>query len=479
MNLVNEGDEKGSNKNELITQLMGLCILVDAEHLFISICHSDLRINNPCLIELLAFYAYPQFGTGDKLKPNYLSIKKCITLLKEAHASNNLTSSQNTSDFYIAGVRGLSYPHQVQDKIKGLGKNGKSIFKEKIGFPPERIAQIVKKIFIEGSENQQLIISKEQLARAIGCTDVEWQTLMDKFAISNTNFSKIRHIEDIRHYPIYSLSNDRIIILHPTHLLEVIWELFQEKIEKHELFEGYQKERSAYLVNRLARLLKKKFPKNMIKEKVFYPDPNKNRKGTAEVDMLLKYGNVLLAFEAKANRHFRPRPLERKGRNNFYPGYLRDALEHSAQQGNRFKEYFEKTNPSEASKTLDIDVSQVKKVIVLSIALDNLGDFGFNTELLKEEKIHLPETDYLSLCIDELEVILDHCKSPEMVIDYVLKRSEIKKSEKPVVSDELDVFGYYLNHGRLPSNINAQSTVYFGYSSMFDDYYNKKYLYED
>ena len=332
---------------------------------------------------------------------------------------------------------------------------------------------IAKKFFYYRVLHQQLVVSQEWLSLATGCTETEWQNITERFALTKDKLANIKSIKDIRQYPLYLLSSQRIIVLHQTHFLEVIWEFFQVGIEKNPKYEEYQKERSTYLEDRIARVIGTRFPSESFKTKVSYPDPDKNKKQPPEVDMLLVWGDTLLVFEAKSKRHFKPHPSE-KGENYFYEGSLRDTLGHSFQQGKRFKKFIEKTDPVEVCKRLGIDVSQVKHVVLLSITLENLANFGYNTSLLPQVLALSNKGDYVPLSIDDLEIILERAPTKEKFMDYLLRRAKMRDSDKGNMGDEVDVFLFYLKEGKLPNG--GDKVTYSSLSRELDCYYENKYL---
>lgn len=477
----------------IVEKLTNLCMSVNAKSLFIEVYHEIQSVQSPVnydpsLIEILAFYAYPHFNSVDKCQVTNVNVEECIRLLKKIL---HVLREENTIDAYVNRVRGLIYAHQTEEKIKVLGNTVENYFIKRLGFAPQRLLDIIKAAYrIEYNKrlsNQNLIICREDLRTAIACTEQEWQLLIEKLAITEEKrLNNIQDINDIRHCPIYALSNEYILLMPVHHLLEVVWEVFQIGIEKDEHwsasenFQQYNRARNDYLENSLDKFLKKIFPKEIVKKNIAYSHPDINKVGKPELDALVIWGDVALIFEAKAVRHFRPAPAERQGRNYFYSGYLQDSLVGSFNQANRFKKFFEETERSEVSKILKIDCSLVKQFYLFSITLEPLANFGFNIELLKEQSDLFLEREYpITISIDDLEVILDHCKAPDIFVDYIIKRSQLERSPQVFVSDELDLFAYYLKYNLLPACIKGASNYCSGYSYVFDEFYFKKYLFSD
>lgn len=254
-----------NNRSELI--LTRLCMNYNAEDLFITI-YGHIYNESPCLVELLAIYAFPNFGLSGKRIVTDLVIKKCIKLLKNMQKCN--LSEDNSIDYYVAGVRGFAYAHQIEEKIKVLSKNMEDHFIQQIGFSPERILVLIKACYLILNDKivnkEKLIIFKAELKSRINFIEDEWTMLIDKFAFTKEKFfnQNITNI-NLRNYAIFSISEEAIMLAHLSHFLDLVSELFQSNIEKHEHFEAYNKERGLYLESRLSSALNKFFPNSMVK----------------------------------------------------------------------------------------------------------------------------------------------------------------------------------------------------------------------
>ena len=159
-------------------------------------------------------------------------------------------------------------------------------------------------------------------------------------------------------------------------------------------------------------------PNENIKKNTEYPLEAGGKKN-AEVDLVIIHGETALIFEAKSNRIFRP--LFEKGHKDYFnKGRIRDIIKAPIEQANRFRAYFEKTPRSEISKKLNVDCLSIKNYYLIGVTLDPMANFNFNVECINDEIQEFADAiDFTILSIDDLEVIIDHCQTPEDFIDYL------------------------------------------------------------
>ncbi len=104
--LLNDCNQAVEPAGNIAGKLTSLCMLIDSESLFIAVFHySEIRLNDPRLLENLAFYAYPHFNVTDKRSATDTDVKKCIQILNELRQEQNIDGDENSIDTYVDGVR--------------------------------------------------------------------------------------------------------------------------------------------------------------------------------------------------------------------------------------------------------------------------------------------------------------------------------------------------------------------------------------
>jgi hypothetical protein len=388
-----------------------------------------------------------------------------------------------SSDWII----GHGFPEQTVSLINEVMSPFEIALTAQVGIGPIKSTEIVEALFTMHSlnvqnhstqlqdednfikhliENKISIASDYQDLSNLGLTisNREWQSFKALFCMPTQNLEHLSY-KEMKGFPIFCFTNDKLLIWNFSHSLNCIWDYFEEKL-KHE--NKFNKRRCAWLENRTEASFKSLFGNANVFATVHYPNPEKTS-GTAELDLLIRWGKILICIEVKAGQidwsslttnmnSAKDKQSNRKTIRKHLIKVIREAW----RQGERAEKYFaEEDNPTFTTKggknKNSFTIEKPLKIILLAISLKPLHSLICDTTPLKEFEV-IRENDYPVLSnIFDLEIILANCLGkPDTFLAYLIEKSSLVCSPSIIhTTDELDLFdswnlGYFdhNNHKR-------------------------------
>ena len=164
-------------------------------------------------------------------------------------------------------------------------------------------------------------------------------------------------------------------------------------------------------------------------------------------------------------------------------------MKDSFDQGLKAKKYLNETDYPEVvlkNKKIKIDMQQVdtNNIFLISVTLGQYANIttrlaNINTTLKLFSSNEYP----WSVCLFDLEIIVELLKRPFYLIHYLINRLNIEKTNFHLEADEIDLLGYYfaqkLNFDKEEFKSVNQNIPHFislgGFSKLVDDFMIKKY----
>ena len=239
------------------------------------------------------------------------------------------------------------------------------------------------------------------------------------------------------------------------------------------LEERYRLRKARYLEDDLESLFRKSFPSGKIHLGSMWDD---GAGGNGENDLTAVVGSVAIVVEAKSGLIS---PPARRGAPERFQRTVRELIADPAEQANRFIGVLKSLQaphafPTENGLVNTIDVSKVRYYIPITVILEQFGSVS-NLRSLVESSITtktLPELAPV-ISLTDLMVIFDILDLQSEKVHYFARRREID-AHLVWHGDELDIRGFYLEHG-----LNIGETEFSGEhvyelsmnSKLFDLYY--------
>ena len=242
------------------------------------------------------------------------------------------------------------------------------------------------------------------------------------------------------------------------------------------LEERYRSRKARYLEDELESLFGRSFPSGKIHRGSVWDD---GAGGNGENDLTAVVGSVAIVVEAKSGLIS---PPASRGAPDRFRRTVRELIEEPAEQANRFIGILKSLQAPHAFPTKNgpantIDVSGVRSYIPVTVTLEQFGSVS-NLRSLVESGITaktLPELAPV-ISLTDLMVIFDILGLQSEKVHYLARRREID-SHLDWHGDELDMLGFYLEHG-----LNIGETEFSGehvyellmYSKSFDLFYESQ-----
>ncbi len=213
-----------------------------------------------------------------------------------------------------------------------------------------------------------------------------------------------------------------------------------------ELLKTYEKARARYLEQRVREVLERSFPDAQI-----FCGSQWYDSGSEEIyenDVLVQLDSHIILIEAKSGR---VTPPARRGAKLRLSDTIEKLIIEPAKQGSAFEEYL-LSHPdihefSTKRGTINkVDSRNTKKVIRLSVTLDPFNLIGVTWPVMQRAGF-IPNDVQLTptICLPDLEVILEILESPFEILHYLSRRSDLE-AHTAYVGEELDLLGFYLDN---------------------------------
>lgn len=491
----------------------------------------------PALVELAAFHLYPHFGKSNARDTG--KYQKLFDALEQLNAIRGLdTALQVRLQLYAEGVRGSSFPPQIRLRIEKIQGIHEAWFNAKVGIGPLRALEILdayeglananmaeqktdfQKLtdrmmlvaetltkslttqdelpegealrdvvggefqdFIENS-SEMLAVSFDQLSKKISdLTHLEWTSLQDLAGLTVSNRKSITHPRELRSRPIYFLTDDRFVVVDLSSAFDAVFEAFDAVTRTDQRFRDtvYINQMSSWMESEASNYLLRVFPSESVYLQLTYPDPDKPGR-EAELDGAVLWGPFLVLMEVKG-RQFRPR--SRLGDPSRLRDDLKDSIEDAFDQASRATRYISQNDvvifkEKGTTRELRFKRDAVRRIYPMSVTLHHFGGLATQLAMLKRLGLFKDAAYPWSLSLSDLDIITRFAGSPDVFLHYAHRRIELQESQEQILSDELDLFGLYLDCRLFPGNLweieegkEAKNRLFHfgGGSERFDEWY--------
>lgn len=279
--------------------------------------------------------------------------------------------------------------------------------------------------------------------------------------------------------PLIQISDDLYFCSMPQIFFSFIFPIFRELItdDEDKLFD----QKATFLEKEIKEIVKNSFPDGILHDQLEWQE----QKQQYETDLICKIDSYLLIFEAKSGSISAP---AFRGATSAMKRDIRKLLEEPAIQSQRLskkiwriKNIVEQNQQltqedQELVSNLDFDLSEIKKIIRLSITLEDFATIQSN--ILPLQKTGWLSKDFspcVTMTLADLEIVFDILETQPDKIHYLIWRTETQENWT-YLGDELDLLGVYLepNFNLNYSELNQNQWICHGMSEKIDDYYIAK-----
>jgi hypothetical protein len=321
---------------------------------------------------------------------------------------------------------------------------------------PERdfLSRFKKGIYARGFGYIECLNELAPLILPVGHIDVaatkdEWDSLCLLLGMTPEVRAQMNDPVEVRERPLFVMPDGRCMLAGDVHALDIVWERYDELARADPVFyEVYQRHKAAWLEAKTVACLERIFPSCAIFSKLSYPDPDKPRGSTTELDIAIYWKPFLIFIEAKAKQFRLKSQLGDIGR-------LRDDVkanvENAFEQASRAARYLNSsqlaifTEIAGGRRVLKMAAGEVRNIYLLTVCLHELA--GMTTELALAQDLGLfRQGDYpVAMCSADLDLVTQFCSGPDMFLHYLKKRLDILHADIDVQADEIELFGAYLD----------------------------------
>lgn len=285
-------------------------------------------------------------------------------------------------------------------------------------------------------------------------TKLEWNALLNTLGLTPEKRANMTSPAEVRLFPLYVLSQDRVLLRDMGHTFDRIWAMFDATaMSDSTVANRYQRHRKEWLETHAVEYLERLFPHSAVLREALYPDPE-NPGGQTELDTLVVWGPFVLLVECKAKQFRLDAQLQRNADGTFgnaarlrsdLKANIEDAF-HQTQRALRYIEESETPVFTEKStgRTIPIKKGTWTRVYPITLSLLSMADIANYRPALRELGLFKSGVFPLALAASELDIITQFCEVPEVFLHYAERRQVLSKLPYDVLSDELDIFGAYL-----------------------------------
>ena len=313
-----------------------------------------------------------------------------------------------------------------------------------------------------------------EIAKSLNICDERVKTVLDEYALPLGAVSAYKsedlHISNpVWEKPVIKLPDNEYFYAVPDGFfrfaipcIEGVLSSFKSEVDDR---------RAKFLVSKVAEIVKKRFPSSQIMTNFKWVKDGKKY----ETDLIVFFDSFVLLIECKSEKIAEP---SLRGEPNRLQKYIKKLLIDPNEQSLHLKKHLEflSSNVDVADPIRDqisYDLGSVKKVIRLSVSLDDFGQIQSslmhlkNTGLLPSNFVPCP-----SMNLASFETVFDILEDPVHIIDYLMKRESIVESAN-FVADEIDLLGLFLKTLFIIGAIKPDGINDFtGLSAPINEYYN-------
>lgn len=247
--------------------------------------------------------------------------------------------------------------------------------------------------------------------------------------------------------PIIDIGNREYFFPIPGLLFSFCIDIFRGLIEEDaQLLKTYEDRRAEYLEQKVRELFEKAIPDAQIFFGSQWTADGSDE--TYENDILVQLDSQIILIEAKSGR---VTPPAKRGAELRLSGTIQKLVIDPSKQSSAFEDYL-LAHPgiheftTKRGVTNRVDTRNTKEVIRLSVTLDPFNLIGITWPVMQRAGL-IPVDVKLTptICLPDLEAILEILESPFEILHYLTRRGEIE-SHTPYVGEELDLLGYYCDN---------------------------------
>ncbi|NRF89863.1 SEC-C domain-containing protein [Paenibacillus frigoriresistens] len=245
--------------------------------------------------------------------------------------------------------------------------------------------------------------------------------------------------------------NNEIILSSLNTLLWCFQVVFEQDLKTdNKQWQKYQKHKGKYLETEAAATFKKIFPTAQFYPSLFYQTKVNNELRKFELDCVIIYDSNIILVESKSGNFS---DAARRGGVLRLERNIRDNIEAAYEQAFRARDYiYNNDTPTFVDEhnreVLKIEKSHYYKIFMLNVTLDNFGEVATMIHQYHKANLYKYEEYPYSLNLNDLKIISEYVSFPTQFLHYIHRRlkinNRIKNSATVVTTDELDLFGYYL-----------------------------------
>jgi hypothetical protein len=244
------------------------------------------------------------------------------------------------------------------------------------------------------------------------------------------------------------LPDERVLLFDAGTTLDALWEGYERAARQNQAFydKKYALAKGEWLEGKVVQGLQRVFPSGSVFQSLHYPDPDKSKGATAELDVAVQWGPFLILIEAKA-KQFRLR-THHKNRSQL----KRDVeanIEDAFEQTRRVLRYLNQVAApvfveKATGRHLVINKEKLQRVYALTVSQHYLAGLANQPHLLTALGLFKDGSFPVSLDIGTLEIILETCEAPNVFLHYLERRVQLQKTHPHIRGDELEFYGAYL-----------------------------------
>lgn len=284
-------------------------------------------------------------------------------------------------------------------------------------------------------------VSKDEISKVLNCLSLRFGEL------SQINQDYIFLDNPVHTKPLVKLEDDRYFSGVPHLLSHISVEVIESLLPNNQkIRDQYLKKKGKYLENKVEELFKKSFPKSQVFAGSLWNDGEKEY----ENDLIVIIEDFAIIIECKSGGVSAP---AKRGAPERLFKTIKELVIEPSQQAIRFQTYLkqnvgENTFKTKSGESNMIITSNIKYYIPLGITLSNLGSIGCNLKKLISARITSLKLEELapSISYTDLEVIFEILSYRAEKIHYLARRREFE-AHMNFQGDEIDLFGFYLDHG--------------------------------
>jgi hypothetical protein len=320
----------------------------------------------------------------------------------------------------------------------------------------QRLASFMETMSVSFAPSQAQIA-----ARVPELNDTEWQGLQNLVGLTPASRKTIDKPRDIRARPLYFLSGDRLLFFDKGSMYDALFESFDQLTRSNMRFRDreYIPNLSKWTETKVVDCFRRLFPADHVFTSLTYPDPD-HLGGETELDSAVLWSPFLILGEVKG-KQFRPRA--RTGD----PARLRDDLraniEDAFDQAARATRYIESVDVAtfterSTGRKLELRRDRLQRIFPVSLTLHHFAGLTTQLALLKNIGLFKRSSYPWSVSLGDFDIITRFAGTPDVFLHFIQRRLDLQRSEKDIRSDELDLFGTYLDSRLHPSQFWESTT---------------------